>query len=143
VKAQQLAGTFFYYGNTSMTREMRKAVDAALGPTQGYFLERFKGLGWYLDDLVLESVNQLGHHPARKERCRDAQSSLSARIKQYQPDAIVALLFTIKDFVFAAAIAAGNKAALYAVPFPGNGQQRRLQCEMARIIPDLPRSPDA
>jgi hypothetical protein len=49
----------------------------------------------------------------------------------------VSLLLGIKDFVDAAAIAAGSSAVRYAVPFPGMGQQTCFREKMARIIPIL------
>jgi len=75
-----------------MTREMQKAIEKAFGPTKSEFLERFKAMGWYLDDLVLTLVNQLGQDTERQAKCLAAQNSLSARIEEYQPKAIVALL---------------------------------------------------
>lgn len=131
------SGNFFYCGNTSMAREMQKAVEAGLGPTEGDFPKRFKALCWYLDDLVLEPVNHLKR--GRRAKCRAAQSSLATRIAEYQPEAIVVLLKGIKEIVFSAAIAAGSKADLYAVSFPGCGQQTNFQREMACIIRELPR----
>jgi hypothetical protein len=106
------------------------------------FLERFKGYGWYLDDLVVTTpVNHLTNAP-RKAQCLDAQRSLADRIAAYRPEAIVSVLIVIKPFVDAAAIMAGSNAHRYAVPFPGMGQQGRFQAAMARIITKLPRLTD-
>jgi hypothetical protein len=102
------------------------------------FLESFKARGWYLDDLELEPVDALDR-PEHKARCRDVQASLADRIRDYQLLAIVSLLLGIRRIVDAAAIAAGNNAPRYAVPFPGNRQQVRFLKEMARILPMLPR----
>jgi hypothetical protein len=132
------SGAFFYYGNTALSRYMHDAIDAAgLGGT-GDFLERFKAYGWYLDDLVLTPVNQL-KGARRKKECRDAQHSLAARIKEYQPRAIVSLLLSIRDIVETAANDAGNNAPRFAVPFAGMGQQLRFLNEMAHILPQLPK----
>lgn len=132
-----VSGDFFYYGNTSMSRHMQRAIETSLGEG-GDFLERFKNYGWYLDDLVLTPVNHLD----KKQRiatCRAAQDSLTKRIVEYKPDAIVSLLLVIKNIVDAAAIAADSNAVRFAVPFPGMGQQGRFQAEMAIIVPKLPR----
>jgi hypothetical protein len=131
-------GSFFYYGNTSMLRQMKLVVENALGES-GDFLQTFKAYGWYLDDLVLEPVNQMPN-PQRKARCLAAQSSLSDRISEYQPLAIVSRLLGIERIVDAAAISAGSNAIRFAVPFPGMGQQARFQAAMATIIPKLPRA---
>jgi hypothetical protein len=134
------SGDFFYFGNTGLTGYMHKAMEAAGLGGAGDFLERFKSYGWYLDDLVLTPINQLGESPQRKKECRDAQASMAARIKEYQPRAIVSLLLGIRDIVEAAAIDAGSDARLFAVPFAGMGQQLRFLEEMAHILPQLPKS---
>jgi hypothetical protein len=41
-----VGGDFFYYGNSGMTRYMKRAVDDAFGPSDSDFLERFKSFGW-------------------------------------------------------------------------------------------------
>jgi hypothetical protein len=133
------SGDFFYYGTSAMTRYMREAVESALGGTDD-FLETFNGYGWYLDDLSLLPVDKLDK-PERLRVCRAAQVSLTERIAAYQPTAIVTLLLSVKEIVEAAAIAAGSRAARYAVPFPGMGQQGRFKREISAIIPELPRLP--
>jgi hypothetical protein len=131
-------GDFFYYGNSGMTRYMRRAMESALGESSD-FLERFKSYGWYLDDLVLTPVNDLTKSE-REAKCRDALSSLATRIEEYRPQAIVSLLFKIKNIVDAAATMARCNAPRFAVPFPGNGQQTRFHAAMVSIVPKLPRA---
>jgi hypothetical protein len=132
------SGAFFYHGDSAMLRYMQRAAEAALGVGSGVFLDRFKAWGWFLDDLVLTPVNNLTQ-AERIAKCRAAQSSLAERIADHRPLAIVNLLLSINEMVEAAAIAAGSSAALYAVPFPGMGQQRRFLDAMGRIIPMLPK----
>jgi hypothetical protein len=132
------SGAFFYYNNTAMSRNVERAMKAAGLGRGGNFLECLKAYGWYLDDLVLTPVNTL-ETSLRKKKCQDAQTSLAARILEYRPIAIVSLLLSIKENVEAAANTAGSNAQLFAVPFPGNGQQARFQKEMSRILPQLPR----
>jgi hypothetical protein len=132
------AGVFFYYGNSGMTRYMRRAIEEVCGPTPD-FLAYFKAQGWYLDDLVLSPVNKL----SRSERiaaCRDAQDGLADRVKEYKPLAIVTLLMSIRDIVIGAATKAGCSAPIYALPFPGMGHQGRFHAEMIGLISSLPRS---
>jgi hypothetical protein len=119
-----------------MFTHMKRAVELAFGKSYD-FLRTFQAYDWYLDDLVLEPVNQLPKPHIAK--CLDAQKSLADRIKAYQPEAIVSLLKSIEPFVNAAAIMAGSKACRYSVPFPGMGQQPPFQDEMAAIIQKLPR----
>jgi hypothetical protein len=132
------SGDFFYVGNTHMVQHMRSAVERSLGKGSGDFLERFKALGWYLDDLVLEPVNHLSKSE-RLAKCREAQQSLADRIAKYRPQAIVSLLLFIKPFVDGAAIEANSAASRYAVRFPGMGQQKRFIDEMANLVPILPK----
>jgi hypothetical protein len=135
------SGDFFYFGNNAMLSYMQRAVEQALGEG-GDFLVRFKAYGWFLDDLVLTAVDQLAT-AERKAKCRDAQESLAARLAEYRPLAIVALLKSIEKNVDAAAIAAGSDVPRFAVSFPGMGQQNRFLAKMAAIIPMLPRLPNA
>jgi hypothetical protein len=134
-------GTFFYYGNSSMARYMKAAMEAAGLMGDEDFLARFKSFGWYLDDLVLAPVNHLTP-PERKAQCRGAQKSLADRVAKYQPRAIVTLLIGISPIVTAAANAAGSTVPRYAVHFPGNGQQANFRADMVRILPVLPRLKD-
>lgn len=129
------SGKFFYVGNTQMLGNMRRAVESAFGRTDN-FLARFKGFGWYLDDLVLAPVDDLP--PAqRKAQCRASRKSLADRIKDYRPDAVVSLLRRIETDVDVAVAMAGYNKARFAVPFPGMGTN--FQDEMAAIIYQLPR----
>jgi hypothetical protein len=132
------SGKFFYCGNTAMTTNMERALTVAGLRGSGDFLECFKAYGWYLDDLVLTPVNRMGGSH-RKALCLEAEKSLADRIAEYRPLAIVALMLAIKDIVYAAAATAGSKADLFAVPFPGMGQQTRFQRAMGDILPKLPR----
>jgi hypothetical protein len=133
------SGKFFYLGNTALKRHMQETLEAAGLGGNGDFLEQFKRLGWYLDDLVQTPVNQLTK-PERKAACLTARKSLAERIAKYRPEAIVPLLLSIKDVVEGAAHDAGSTAPCYPVPFAGMGQQTRFLKEMARILPKLPRN---
>ncbi|WP_271508751.1 hypothetical protein [Bradyrhizobium sp. CCBAU 11357] len=132
------SGEFFYYGNNAMLRHMQRATEAVLGEG-GDFLERFKGYGWYLDDLVLTPVDKLPPLE-RRATCLAATDSLRDRIAVYRPLAIVSVLVSIKGIVEAAAKAAESNAKVFGVPFPGMGQQTRFHNEMLKIIPRLPRN---
>lgn len=137
-KSAPAGGSFFYDGNNSMLRYMQKAVDAAI-TSDGPFLDRFKSLGWYLDDLVLTMpVDKLGRSQRRAEWI-GACESLAARIGQYRPLAIVTLLLGIESIVRKAAKAAGSDAMIFTVPFPGMSHQGKFHREMVKLIPALPR----
>jgi hypothetical protein len=134
------SGKFFYFGDTAMTRNMERALTAAGLTGSGDFLQNFKALGWYLDDLVLAPENRLDRSQ-RKAMCLAAEKSLADRIAKYRPLAIVSLMFGIRSIVEAAAASARSNAKQFAVPFPGNGQQGRFQQAMSHILPELPRAP--
>lgn len=118
-----------------MLRHMQRATEAVLGE-DGDFLERFKGFGWYLDDLVVTPVDKLPPLE-RKAKCLTATDSLRDRIAAHRSLAIVSVLVSIKSIVEAAAKAAGSNAPVFGVPFPGMGQQARFHREMIEIIPRL------
>jgi len=132
-----ISGDFVYVGDTAMLRYMRTAIERELGASDD-FLTAFKSYGWYIDDLSLIPVNHL-KGKKRKAALLDAQASLSKRIADYRPAAIVSLLKSISGNVQAAAKSAGSNAIHYAVPFPGMGQQGRFDEAMAEILPGLPR----
>jgi hypothetical protein len=52
---------------------MQSAVEDSIGDNGGEFLERFKGYGWYLDDLVLIPVNRL-EKSERLALCKSSQT---------------------------------------------------------------------
>jgi hypothetical protein len=131
---------FFYFGKNDMLTYTRQAIEQALGGGGGDdILDRFKALGWYLDDLSLVPVNNLGSKAIRRSMCRAARQSLAERIAAYQPQAIVTVVSSIKNDVAAAAIAAGCDAPRYVLPFAGQGHQTKYMRQLAEIIPRLPR----
>ncbi len=131
-------GKFFYCGSTAMAGHLEPAIEGSGLSGTGDLRDRFVTYGWYLDDLVLEPIDQW----SRRERAaawRAAQGCLAHRIGDYRPQAIVSLLKCIKKIVKQAATDAGSDAEFFAVPFPGQGHQRRFCKEMAVILPKLPR----
>jgi len=125
-------GTFFYNQNSGLFREIRKSFRG-----QTRFLEDFKHNGFYLDDLVLEPVNHLGIKDRRSLR-RDAVSSFVERLKDYNPEAIVVLLMSIRPMILDAIRAAALSCPIYCTPYPGFGNQPRFHKAMSEIIPNLP-----
>jgi hypothetical protein len=130
-EAPPASGNFFYFGNTQMTREMRRAIDPSITDDMA-FLESFKARGWYLDDLILTPLGKVTPLDRQDAHWR-AKDGLQDRIAEYRPRAIVALLHSIKPVVQAAA---GRD--IHAVKFPGNGEQLEFRREMAAILPWLP-----
>lgn len=130
------SGQFFYDGRNSMARFMATALSDVHDDT---FLDRFKALGWYLDDLVPYPVNRMTR-AKRKVAWIASAPSLTKRIAEYQPQAIVSLLKGMKAVVEGAATASGCRAPIHTVAFPGMGNQARFRAEMAALLPLLPRA---
>lgn len=135
-----VSGDFFYKGNTALARHMRSAMEAAGLDCGEDFLATFKSLGWYLDDLVLEPIDDRSR-AERKALHRQWQEHLTQRIATYRPRAVISLLYSIRDIVEAAAARGAKDARTDAVHFPGNGQQNLFKADMARILPILPTLP--
>lgn len=131
-------GTFFYCGENSLLNQVRLTMklQSEDAPT---FLEHFKNLGWYLDDLVLTPINKM-RPSERRAKWVESENGLAQRIALYEPQAIVTLLLSIKAVVERAAHLAGSTAPRHYVPFPGNGQQARFRKAMSGIIGKLPRA---
>jgi hypothetical protein len=125
-------GTFFYNQDSGLYREIRKAFRG-----DENFLEHFKRSGFYLDDLVLEPVNHLDNQ-RRRSLCRESIASLVERLKDYKPQAILILLYSIKPMVLQAMGEAGILFEPFSTPYPGFGNQPRFRKAMAQIIPHLP-----
>ena len=125
-------GTFFYNQDSGLYREIRKAFRG-----DENFLEHFKQSGFYLDDLVLEPVNHLDN-ARRRSLCRESIASLVERLKDYKPQAILILLYSIKPMVLQAMGEAGILFEPFSTPYPGFGNQPRFRKAMAQIIPHLP-----
>jgi hypothetical protein len=125
-------GTFFYNQDSGLFREIRRVFQG-----KERFLEDFKRDGFYLDDLVLTPVNHLVTKN-RRTLCRQAVTSFAERLKEYNPKAVVILLYSIRPMVLDAMSEAGLTYEPYCTPYPGFGNQPRFRKAMAEIIPKLP-----
>jgi hypothetical protein len=108
-------GTFFYAENSTLYFETRKAFARGV-PAQLVgrpFLELFKELGCYLDDLCLEPINHLPD-PVRRQRRIDAEAPLAERLRSYHARMVVAIGKTTTAPHVRTAL---HRAGLTAVPF--------------------------
>ena len=135
-EAPPAGGTFFYAGNSQLYRYLRETLQLRLGDEDD-FLQAFKDRGYFLDDLVLEPLDQI---PAteRASILRRNVPLLAQRMARYQPEIVVTLLKRIGPYVEDATSQARADVRHYCVPFPGSGQQGNFRREMAEIIPLLP-----
>ena len=130
------SGKFFYKGNSQVYGYMEKYLGQKLFQTHNNFLENFKAAGYYFDDLVLTPVNKAPRNEQKRLRIQ-AVPSLAKRIKDYNPIVVVALLKRIEENVRKAVLLSGVDACFCATHFPGNGQQRKFECDIEQILPKL------
>jgi hypothetical protein len=127
------SGKFFYSQNSGLYRAVKLAFHC-----EGDFLTAFRAKGFYLDDLSLVPVN--GMAPTeRRRQCEASIDSLTGRLKDYMPQAIVILVRSIDTWVREAAKQAELNIPIYTTTYPGRFQnhRERFQNEMAVIIPQL------
>jgi len=117
------SGSFFYSGNSTLFREMKKAFGNA-----DSFLDDFKMKGFYLDDLSLTPINKLST-PERNRHRREAIAGFTERLFQYKPKAIVIVMRAMDN--------AGISYEPSCVCHPAFGNSRRFQSEMMKVIPQL------
>jgi hypothetical protein len=107
------------------------------------FLDSFRDLGCYLDDLCAEPVNHLKLNvPAqRHERLRLRQAGegpLADRIAVMNPAVVVLVMSGIQENVRRAAIAAGIAAPFLVLPFPGRPEHvARFDHDLRSALIDL------
>jgi hypothetical protein len=127
-----VSGRFFYSGNSSLFRAMKRAFG-----NRETFIEDFKRKGFYLDDLVLTPINKL----ERRERSRRRQNAvpeLAKRLVEYKPKAVVVVMRAILPKVRQAMQLAGMSYEPFCVPHPAFGNWTHFSNAMKEIIDDLP-----
>ena len=125
------SGSFFYSGNSTLFREMKKAFGNA-----DSFLDDFKMKGFYLDDLSLTPINKLSSRERNRHR-REAIAGFTERLFQYKPKAIVIVMRAIVPMIREAMDNAGISYEPSCVCHPAFGNSRRFQSEMMKVIPQL------
>jgi hypothetical protein len=121
-------GTFFYAQNSTLYREVRAAFETALPEVFGRrddFLETFRALGCYLDDLCLEPVNNLPRRERREARTR-AEPALARRLRRYRPQRVVAIGKTTTGPHARLALAGAGlgDVAFNVISFPGRPEHK-------------------
>ena len=129
-------GTFFYC--REKPSRLFEAMKIAFNGNAS-FLDKFRDSGFYLEDLVEESVNKADKR-IRRARRREGIPSLARRIRCYEPKpkAVVIVMCAIRPMVQEALCLAELFCETHCVPFPAFGHQTRFHNEMKRIIPNLP-----
>jgi hypothetical protein len=133
-------GTFFYRANSLLYDATKEAFQTAVPDlVRGAgFLDHFRALGCYLDDLCLVPVNhpKLDNRLARAKRLlhrEEGEAPLAERMREYAPRAIVVTVIGIAENVSRAAGRAGlSDLPRPALPFPGRKAHRdRFIAELA------------
>ena len=135
-------GNFFYKGDTLCTYTKEAFCiafpDANIPNDNMMFLDYFRDHGFYLDDLSLIPINNAGPQ-IRQQLNREGISSLSKRLRDYNPKVVICIMLGIRDYVKDAVERSRLPATIEfrAIPFGGNGQQGRYREELAVILRDL------
>jgi hypothetical protein len=132
------SGKFFYCGGP-MARYTAGAFEDAYGvrfpnsPDCKEFLAFFKEHGCYLEDLSVAPVNTMSR-AERIARLKESVPRLSPRIRELNPEVVVAVLRRIEPFVREAIELAGGNPAFRVLPFPGQGHQKNYVTGLSEIV---------
>jgi hypothetical protein len=137
-------GTFFYAENSKLYFATKKAFLATIPDLVGEpFLESFRDLGCYLDDVCLTPVNHLKLNDREQKRERlqmrvEGEDALAERIQDMKPDVVVLVMAGVETNVRRAMAAAGSDAQVAVLPFPGRPEHvARFDRELRATIGDL------
>jgi hypothetical protein len=114
------SGNHFYRGD-DLTTATSSAFAKAYGRTfanHTEFLERFKTLGCYLDDLCPTSVNDM---PVKEREwiAKASVPSFSLRLREMAPEVVVSVLRRITPYVHDAVTRAGGRRPSFdTLPYP-------------------------
>lgn len=112
-------GKFFYDANSRLYRATAEAFNEIYRCGKDHpFLTCFKKLGFYLEDLCLEPVNNLDPK-TRYNKCQESVPILAKRIEEMRPSAIVVVMKDISHEVRQAAKQASlSDVRFEELPFP-------------------------
>lgn len=94
--------------------------------TQANFLEHFKKLGFYLDDLCEEPVNQLKKGKDKKKRIclrKLYETDFAKRVKIYDPKFVIITPNAIKENIVNVLSLAGLDVTYRDLPFPAGSEK--------------------
>lgn len=131
-------GDFFYAGNSDLLRCTQAAFERGLGwnhESPSEFLDNFKSIGCYLDDLCHSPIDKLAKQE-KELRWRRSVGPLATRIKCLAPDNVVVIIKQCSDEIVKAARRAKYKGDIPILPFPGHWPKNRERYieELSRIL---------
>lgn len=137
-------GSFFYRSNSNLFRRTQEAFAIVYDGECGQgtdFLQFFKSIGCYLDDLCLDPINDLDNSARRRRKHAAAVPSLAERIRSATPRAIVVVMLAIsRNVQDAINIARIGRLSTYFLPFPAQGHQRRYVEGLVTTLQELRRT---
>jgi hypothetical protein len=132
-------GSFFYAGNSRLSRYTQQAFSAVYGSISdpGSFLDFFRDSGCYLIDACKEPVNNLPG-PERAAARTAGEDGLASAIAELQPKAIIVVMKAIKQLVTRAVSRANLELPLIRVlPFPAQNHEREYVSELVLVLREL------
>lgn len=133
-------GTFFYLANSNLYRYTQESYESVYKEEciKGIdFLNFFKNLGCYLEDLCLEPVNNLNNNN-RKLKRNEYVNSLTERIRKANPKSIIVVMLSIRENVEESIRLSGiGDIPIYYLPFPSQGNQRRYVEKLINALENL------
>lgn len=129
-------GAFFYTGSP-MTNYMAQVFAQVCDKefqSSNDFLSFFKTEGCYLDDLSYAPVDNIISPRERRHAVSSCVGALAERMKDYEPEHVIAVLMSIEAPVRKAAQIAKLQVPVHAVPFPGQHHQTRFVAELSEIL---------
>jgi hypothetical protein len=132
-------GTFFYRANSKLYYATRQAFETAIPALrrEDDFLEAFKQLGCYLDDLSPRPVNHLDmNDPERRQARREGVAPLARRMRPWSPRAAVVVMKAIVPQADEALARAGHANVLRAtLPFPARHIPQYIE-QLTEVVRD-------
>lgn len=117
---------FFYYKHSVLFDKTLEAFNQVFtGVTQANFLDKFKDLGFYLDDLCGEPVNHLKNGNDKKKRIilrKLYEPDLAKRVELYKPKYVIITPMDIKVNIANVLSLAKIEAPYQELPFPVGSQ---------------------
>jgi len=126
----------FFYRDSAMTTFTARAFERAYGVTfrdSATFLSFFQMRGCYLEDVSRKAVNAMASKE-RKAVLGESVPSLSERIRELEPDIVVAVLRRIAAYVREAVHLTDRQVVFRVLPFPGNGHQNSYVDGLSDIL---------
>ena len=120
---------FFYYAHSPLYNNTLGAFKKVFPKiTQANFFQYFKDLGFYLDDLCGQPINQLKKGNDRKKRIelrKLYEPDFAKRVELYKPQFVIITPMEIKDNIISVLSIAKSKTPFRDLPFPMGNQANK------------------